>query len=212
MSEDWLDIAERPPVVLPIPVELPTDYRARLELAEQCFARLTPGQRVFLQAWRDCRFNASAAGRQLGFSAHTKPSTAWMKDPVYATVVKVWRSSAAADAMDRDRLLARHDDIVETALTPKPLLHQGIMVLDTRPGARPGAVLEEVDVGAARSANADLMKAAGLFPKEGAEVNVAVGFTPVQVEIEQSAHDVIDAVVEEVEASPMLPPEEDWLS
>lgn len=211
MSEDWLDTSERVPA-LPIPVELPADYRARLELAEQCFAKLTAEQRVFLQAWRDCRFNARAAGRQLGLSENNKPNTAWMRNPAYAAVARVWRANAAAEAMDRDRLLARHDDIVETALTPKPVLHQGIMVLDTRPGARPGAVMEEVDVGAARSANADLMKAAGLFPKEGAEVNVAVGFTPVQVEIEKSADDVIDVTAVEVEASPVLPIEEDWLA
>lgn len=210
-GDDWLDTDIRV-FPLPIPVELPADYRGRLELAERCFALLTAEQRVFLQAWRDCRFNARAAGRQLGMSENHKPNTAWMRTPAYAMVAKVWRANAAAEAMDRDRLLARHDDIVETALTPKPVLHQGIMVLDTRPGAHPGAVLEEVDVGAARNANSDLMKAAGLFPKEGAEVNVAVGFIPVSVEIEKPTGDVIDVVADIVEASPVLPPEGDWLA
>lgn len=213
MSEDWLDTE---PLGLPAVVALPDDYASRAALAETAWGALTTRQKTFLSAWRDCRFNARAAARQLGFSENTQFNTAWMGDPNYALVVRVWRANAAAGAQDRDRLLARHDDIAETALTPKPVLHQGIMVPDTRPGARPGAVLEEVDVGAARAANADLMKAAGMLKDKEVEVNVGVVIGPptlnIQVmpvppsKVKRVEGVVIDAKFTEV------PSDDEWLS
>ena len=169
MSTDWLDTDERVPA-LPIPVELPAGYAERAALAEASWGRLSPKQKTFLSAYRDCRFNERAACRQLGFSVNTKPNTGWMQEADYALVVRVWRANAAVSALDKDRLLARHDDIAETALTPKPVLHQGIPVLVD------GKILEEVDVGAARSANADLMQAAGIL-KSGKDVEVNVGIS-----------------------------------
>lgn len=214
MSEDWLDTGES--IGLPAPVELPADYSARAQLAETAWGKLSTRQKTFLSAYRDCRFNERAACRQIGLSENTKPNTGWMQQPEYALVVRVWRANAAAGAQDRDRLLARHDDIVESALTPKPILHQGIMVLDTRPGARPGAVLEELDVGAARAANADLMKAAGMLKDKELEINVGVVIGPptLNIQVMPSAPSkaasietvAIDAKFTEV------PSDDDWLS
>lgn len=140
-------------------------------------------------------------------SENTKPHTRWMNESDYALVVKVWRANVAANARDQDVRLAKHEEILDIALTPRPVFHQGAPVigLDGKP-------YEEVDVGTARATNVDLMKVAGLFPKEGAEINVGVAFTPVKVEIEQPAGDVTDAAYEVVEASPVLPLEEDWLA
>src|SRR2546423_360530 len=86
-----------------------------------------------------------------------------MQESNYATVVRVWHANAGASALDRDRLLARQDDIVETLLTPKPILHQG---------APTG--FEEVEAGAAARANETLMQAAGLL-KSKDDVNVNIG-------------------------------------
>jgi hypothetical protein len=201
-GKDWLD-TERPSLPAPV-AELPASYAERVALAEKSWARLSANQKTFLSAWRDCRYNQRAACRHLGMDENNKPNTRWMHDPHYALVVRVWRANAAANALDKDRLLARQDDIVETLLTPKPVLHQGIPVLVD------GKVLHEVDAGAASRANEVLLDRAMPKPRADVEVNVGVAFNPVQVEIEQS-RDVIDAVVEEVEASPVLPPEEDWL-
>lgn len=178
MSEDWLDTGSgrQERAVAPLELtELPASYAERTALVEACWQRLTVPQRTFLTALRDNRFNARAASRALvGHDNRRTSHQNWMQLADYATVVRVWRANAAANALDRDRLLARHDDIVETALTPKPVLHEGIMVRDTRSGAPEGAVLEEVDVGAAARANETLMKAAGMLKEKDVEVNVGV--------------------------------------
>jgi hypothetical protein len=165
---DWLDIEPEPEATagLPVVVAVPDDYAARIVLVETCWQRLTTKQKLFLSAWRDCRYNARAAMRQLGLNENTKPMTRGMENPDFSTVVRIWRANAAADALDRDRLLARQDDIVETLLTPKPILHQGV------PTGH-----EEVEAGAAARANETLMKAAGMLKDKELEVNVNVGPT-----------------------------------
>lgn len=107
-----------------------------------------------------------------------------MQEPDYSLVARVWRANAAANALDKDRLLARQDDIVETLLTPKPILHQGIMVPDTRIGAQAGAVLEEVEAGAAGKANEVLMKAAGLLKDKELDINIGVVIGPPTLNIQ----------------------------
>lgn len=210
MSEDWLDIGEREGEGghLPAVIALPDDYKQRLALVETCWARLTPKQKTFLAAWRDCRYNERAAMRQLGLSENTKPMKAVATSPDFATVVRIWRANAAADALDRDRLLARQDDIVETLLTPKPILHQG---------APTG--FEEVEAGAAARANETLLQAAGVL-KSKDEVNVNVGIVgpalniqvmplPPSQSAEQQGVEVdlppIDAEFEEWPSAPSAP-------
>lgn len=212
MSEDWLDTEEKSG--LPAVVDLPADFASRAAIAEECWSRLTLKQKTFLQAWRECRYNARAACRQLELSEKTRPMASGLSNPDFAMVVRVWRANAAVNALDRDRLLARQDDIVETLLTPKPILHQGIMVLDTRPGARAGAVLEEVEAGAASRANETLMKAAGMLKDKDVEINVGIVVGPPTLNIQvmplppsQSVRDqsvVIDGKFTEL-------PSEDWL-
>lgn len=149
-------------------------------------------------------------------SSKTKPNTGWMQEADYSLVARVWRANAAASALDKDRLLARQDDIVETLLTPKPLLHQGIMVLDTRIGARPGAVLEEIEAGAAGKANEVLMKAAGLLKDKELDINIGIQIGPPTLNIQVMALPpsktaalesvAIDAKFTEV------PDDDEWLS
>jgi hypothetical protein len=167
VSEDWLDIEEAKPAEntgLPAVVVPPVDFATRVAILEAAWAKLSIEQRTFLHAWRENRCNARAANRQLRgrdetYSQHTR----WTSDPNYATVMQIWRASYAADALDRDRLLARQDDIVETLLTPKHVMHQGA----------PTGIME-VEAGAAARANETLMKAAGLLKDKEIEVNVGV--------------------------------------
>src|SRR6185437_1956575 len=158
LSDNWLN---EPTPALPAPAELPVEPRARLALLEECWQRLTPKQRAFLTAFRENRLNASRTSRALyghrdGRSAHIN----WLHERDYGTVVRIWQGAAGQEALDKDRLLARQDDIVETLLTPKPVLHQGLPVFDPK---RPGEILEEVEAGGASRANEVLMKAAGLL-------------------------------------------------
>lgn len=211
MEVDWLEPTQ--PVEkagLPAVIAIPDDYKARLTLLEECWGRLSLSQKTFLMAWRDCRFNARAASRTvLGYDATNGAHTRWTRDPDYATVMKIWRANAAADALDKDRLLARQDEIVETLLTPKPVLHQGIAVLDPR-DPNGTKILEEVDAGAASRANEVLLDRA--MPKPRADVEVAVGvqLPAITVELtERKAGKVIDAPCVEVDVTP--PNDEDWL-
>lgn len=214
MADDsWLDTAKTP-AQLPAVVELPATYPERLALAERLWPELSEKQRRFLQAWRDCRFNARAACRQLGMSENTRPNTQWMKEPDYATVVQIWLANAGVAALDKDRLLARQDDIVETLLTPKPVLHQGIAVFDP---TRPGEILKEVEAGAASRANEVLMKAAGLLKDKELEVNVGVvvnnGPPTLNIQV-LPARPKKDAALETVpiDAKFTEVPDDEWLS
>ena len=119
MSEDWLDTEPPETAGLPAVIAVPLDIAARVALVEACWSRLTLRQKTFLTAWRENRFNASKAAVAIGLSRTTKPMTKWMDESDFATVAQIWRGSAAQDALDRDRLLVRQDDIVETLMTPK---------------------------------------------------------------------------------------------
>lgn len=213
MSGDWLDDA---PSAIAVPVELPADPRARLQLVTECWSRLTEAQKRFLTAYRANGLNARKANRMLTGASYTPHQhTGWMHQTDYKTIVRIWRGEVSDEALNRDRLLARHDDIVETALTPRPVLHEGIMVLDSRPGAPPGAVLEEVDVSAAARANETLMKAAGILKDKELEVNIGMVGPALEIRVMQKDGNVLDVTPQGVPvALPEPEPEADgdeWL-
>jgi len=208
LSDDWLN---EPTPALPAPAELPVEPRARLALLEECWQRLTPKQRAFLTAFRENRLNASRTSRALyghrdGRSAHIN----WLHERDYGTVVRIWQGAAGQEALDKDRLLARQDDIVETLLTPKPVLHQGLPVFDPK---RPGEILEEVEAGGASRANEVLMKAAGLLKDKELDVSIGIIGPTLSIQVMQPDGVVKDVTPRGVEIA--LPePEaagEDWL-
>lgn len=233
MSEDWLDTGragvqtgvqrlvegERGEggsgglPLLPIPAELPAEPAARLALAQECWARLSDKQRHWLTAFRENRLNARRTSRALYNHDDRRTSHInWMHEPAYRTIVRLWQGAAGSEALDKDRLLARQDDIVETLLTPKPVLHQGIMVRDTRPGAPADAVLEEVEAGAASRANEVLMKAAGLLKDKELEVNVGIVGPGLSIQVMEPNGVVKDATPIGVPIELPEPSEDDWLS
>lgn len=120
-------------------------------------------QKTFLSAFRDCGFNARKATRQLGGAVSREAHIAWMHNADYASIVAAWRGSAAADALDRDRLLARQDAIVEELLEPKPILYQG-----------EHTGFEENQASSAAKANETLMKAAGILKDKDVDVNIGL--------------------------------------
>lgn len=176
MSEDWLDTGDerKTDVVslaqLPAAIDIPVDPRARLALVEDCWRQLSDLQRLFLTAWRDNRYNATRASEQMGGKPHRKTHERWLTQVAYGTIVKAWLGVASDRALDKDRLIARQDDIVETLLTPKPVLHQGVPVMIE------GKVLHEVEAGAASRANEVLLDRVMPKPsdKNNVEVNVGV--------------------------------------
>jgi hypothetical protein len=210
-NEDWLDTGEAKAVVA-APPAIPAEFVARHALVEECWGRLSPAQRTFLAAWRECRFNARAANRAVHGVSYTNTShTKWSQEPDYSTVMRVWRAMAADSALDKDRLLTRQDDIVETLLTPKPVLHQGVMVPDTRIGARAGDVLEEVEAGAASRANEVLMKAAGLLKDKELEVNIGLIGPSLNIQVVQPNGEVKNVTPRGVTVEMPEPTADGWL-
>jgi hypothetical protein len=161
VSDDWLDIEETlPAVITSVPATLPAEAPARAQLVLECWARLSQPQKKFLTAFRDAGLNARKAnGGEYTNSNHTK----WMRQADYQTIVRIWRGECADEAVNRDRLLVRQDNIVEELLTPKPILHQG---LDTG--------FKEIQAAGAAKANETLMRAAGLLKDKDIDVNVGI--------------------------------------
>jgi hypothetical protein len=95
------------------------------------------------------------------------------------------------------RILLRIDGVVEDALTPVPVLHQGLPVFNPD---RPGEILKEVDRGSALKGLEMLGKAAGAFRKDeenSQRVTVVLDFSGEQMQGEQES-EVIDGEFVEV--------------
>ncbi len=156
---DWIEespLEDAPPPSLPAVVKLPDDIVARAELVEKCWEKLSVKQKVFLNALRDCHFNARAATRTLAGAVTRTSHITWMHTEDYAMVMRLWQANAAREALNPERLLIRQDEIVETALTPKPILYQGVPT-----------GLYEVDASTAARANVELLDRA--VPKNSEE-------------------------------------------
>lgn len=200
MSDDWLDIS--PPeekAGLPAVVAAPLDPRARVALIEDCWSRLSLSQRTFLTAMREGRFNARRAARKLEGIVARESHIRWMHESDYATVLQLWRAAAAGEALDKDRLLARQDDIVETLLTPKPILHQGV---DT--GHR------EVNAAGASRANETLMKAAGLLKDKELDISIGIVGPEFIIQVVEPNGAVRDATPRGVTIDLPAPEDADW--
>lgn len=197
-NDDWLDIepgTSLQQVSLPAQIVVPLDYVERTALAQSCWSKLSHTQQLFLTAWKENRYNARAASDALGGHPGRKAHNRWMADSDYATIVRIWRGIAADGAVDRDRLLARHDDIVETLLTPKPILYQGSETGHT-----------EVEAGAAARANETLMKAAGILKDKEVDVNVGIVGPEFIIQVMQPDGAILDATPRGVTID--LPPPE----
>ena len=195
--DDWLE-EEGKLEQLPAVVTVPVDFASRVAMVEDCWSRLPLNRRTFLTAMRQNRFNINKSSRKLGISKanHQK----WKEDPDYATVLQIWRGTAASEALDRDRLLVRQDDIVETLLTPKPVLYQGS---DTG--------FKEVDGSAAARANETLMKAAGLLKDKEVEINVGLVGPSLNIQVVQADNSVREISNDGVAVQLAEPLEADWM-
>lgn len=201
MSDDWLEIEqEKIPQKAGFPAAVTTalDPAERVKQLEDCWSRLTLQQRTFLTTLREERFNARRTARVLEGKVSRTAHTMWMHDSDYATVVQLWRGAAASEALERDRLVARQDDIVETLMTPKPILHQGVATGHF-----------EVEASAASRANEVLLKVGGHLREKDVEVNVGIVGPAFTIQVVQPDGGVIDATPKGVTID-LPPPEEEW--
>jgi hypothetical protein len=209
MSDDWLNVEEAddwladpirpvaaPEYVLPAPAEqtnkacgvvrrtlaLPDDIIERQTKYDACWTRLNASQKTFLNIWRDARFNANKVYRALEHTSNkiTKDMVnRWLDEDDFLYVRETMMAGAATDVLNPNKLLLRHDDIAETLLTPKPILHQGVHTGHF-----------EVEAGAAAKVNETLMRAAGML-KDQEKVNVNVG-PALMIQVVQRDGNVID--------------------
>lgn len=217
-AEDWLETDARPTQLidteqaqdggLPGVPMLEEAAAAREKRTEFIIAweSLTESQRVFLNTWRECRFNTNRTIRVLAGTAHAYSKTSvqrWIDIPQYALVRNLLRGSSIQEILSRDYLAARQEDIVETLLTPKPVLHAGFHT-----------GFYEVEAGAASKANETLLRLGGHMKDKDLEVNVGIVGPQFVIQVVQP-----DGVVKDVTPQgividlPALPDESDeWLS
>lgn len=218
MNEDWLD-TELPPERPVVPFEgVPADGDAPglesqalidAEAAREkraqflvCWQSLTEAQRVFLNTWRECRFNMSRAlrvleGTQYGYS---KTSVLrWADSPQYVHVRETLRDASVEEVLRKSYLAARHEDIVETAMTPTPILHQGFATGHF-----------EVELGVAAKANETLLRLGGHLKDKDVELNVGIVGPSFTIQVVQPDSSVIDVTPRGVTVE--LPdPDTEWL-
>jgi hypothetical protein len=198
-DDSWLETKDSWPVAtLPPPADgaqpqLPVGPRAldaattALEKRAQfisAWESLTEQQRVFLNTWRESRFNANRAMRILAGTTHRTSKTSisnWGANEAFELVRNTLREASVEEILSRASLVARHDDIVETALTPKPILYQG-----------EHTGFEEVDVSAAARANETLMKVGGLLKDKEVDLNVGIIGPSFTIQVVQPQGNVID--------------------
>jgi len=165
-------------------VALASEAAAKRGQFVACWQGLSENQRVFLNTWRDCRFNLSKAVRVLTGTKYSTTRTTvhrWVEDPSYAFVRDLLRSASVEEILNRDYLAARQEDIVETLLTPKPILHQGFATGHY-----------EVEAGAAGKANEVLLKLGGHLKDREVDVNVGIVGPSFVIQVVQPDSSVID--------------------
>jgi hypothetical protein len=111
------------PVVAPDP---PSDPMDRVRAFEKAWAEITPAQKQYLAALKDCNFRQGKAIEAIGKTT-TYASTVyrWRANEHYAFLEKAMKADVVKDILSREKLIIRQDNIVEDLMEPKPILYQG---------------------------------------------------------------------------------------
>lgn len=219
VDDDWLDIADERLPLPPIDTETPADATlpglpvtsmdvAKVEEAKLRHAKLvvaweslSESQRIFLNTWRECRFNANRAFRVLsGVKGVSKSSVSnWRGNESFNLIREMLRDVSIEEILSKSYLAARQEDIVETLLTPKPILHQGFATGHF-----------EVEAGAAGKANEVLLRLGGHLKDRELDVNVGIVGPSFCIQVVQPDSTVIDVTPCGV-AVELPAPSDDWL-
>ena len=158
-------------------------------------------QRVFLNTWRECRFNANRAVRVLKNTSNATSKTTifnWSANANFEHIRAVLRTASVEEILSRDYLAARQEDIVETLLEPKPILHQGLSTGHF-----------EVEAGAASRANETLLRLGGHLKDKDPVLNVGLVGPSLVIQVVQPNGTVIDATPKHVTIEQLPPPADD---
>lgn len=124
---DFLDIGDDPAPALPVVArDPPSDPMERVRAFEKAWAEISPQQKQYLGALKDCNFRQGKAIEAIG-KTRTYASTVfrWRANEHYAFLEKAMKADLVKDILERERLVIRQDNIVEDLLEPKPILYQG---------------------------------------------------------------------------------------
>jgi hypothetical protein len=199
-EDDWLSVTdsgeiadEEKPADTSLPgigaLMLVAEAQERKAKFISAWSGLTDKQRVWLNTWRECRFNANKAIRVLANTGHAVSKTLqqnWQEKESYAYVRDLLRQASVEEILNRDHLALRHDDIVETLLTPQPILHQGIATGHY-----------EVQAGAAGKANEVLLRLGGHL-KEREDINIGMIGPSLVIQVVQPSGNIIDVTPQHV--------------
>lgn len=209
MNDDWLDTGTSLVVDAGVPglssqaIDLAADSLARRGQFITAWQSLTEQQRVFLNMWRENRFNMRATLKVLRgtqFSSSKTTVYRWSEDPAYELARTMLRAGSIEEILSRDNLVARQDDIVETLLTPKPILYQG-----------EHTGFEEVDASAAARANETLLKVGGHLKDKDIDLNVGITGPEFVIQVVQPEGNIIDITPRGVPVElPETPADGDW--
>ena len=121
-----LDIDDDVPALPVVAVEAPSDPMERVRAFEKAWAELSDPQKKYLAALKDNSFRQGKAIEAIG-KTRTYNSTVyrWRSNEHFAFIEKAMKADVVKDILERERLVIRHDNIVEDLLEPKPILYQG---------------------------------------------------------------------------------------
>lgn len=202
----WLDIEDdiQLPVVATDKVVIPGDTADRAAAFASAWNGLRDNQKEFLRVWQDAGFNKSRAIRQMGIAAPPYDTVrSWNKTAGYRLVAAIMKGEAVDGfdgALERERLILRQDECVESLMTPKPILHQGLPVFDPE---RPGEILKEIEAGAAAKVNETMLRLGGHLKDEQEKAPLSGPALIVQVTSRETGEVV---QVTAVGVTPQLPP------
>lgn len=145
---------------------------------------LTEQQRMYLNTWRECRFNGAKTLRVLADVRGISKTGVlkWADLPAFRLALTMMRSASVEEILHHDYLVARQEDIVETLLTPQPILHQGFQTGHF-----------EVQAAAAGKANETLLKLGGHLKEDKQDINVGIVGPSFTIQVMQS-----DGVVKDI--------------
>ena len=167
------------------------------------WSQLTEHQKIWLNTWRESRFNNARTMRVLQGTAVPASKTTlsrWRESPGFEFVEKMLRSASVEEILSRDYLAARHEDIVETAMTPTPILHQGVATGHFA-----------VEVGVAQKANETLLKLGGHLKDKDIDLNIGIVGPSLVIQVVQPDGGVKDIAPRGVTVELPQPAEDEWL-
>lgn len=200
-DEDWLnEPAHDYPVAKPDADLKPASTDLALPLAEgmldkaiaagerrgqfiAAWGLLTEQQRMYLNTWRECRFNGAKTLRVLtDVRGISKTGVIkWADLPAFRLALTMMRQASVEEILHHDYLVARQEDIVETLLTPQPILHQGFATGHF-----------EVQAAAAGKANETLLKLGGHLKEDKQDINVGIVGPSFTIQVMQNDGSVKD--------------------